>query len=177
MIKLTVDQILASIEALSAEEKQDLKARLDRVFATPAPEAEVVQAPSQSQAISIGRDFHLAGEGVTADFSQTLTTGTAGGSASERPPASQSQDLAALVGAIAHLKQAIESSPELNLIEKQTVAVPLNTLAEELKQPEPDKGLIDQTIVALKKGLNGVQTLAEPVMKVSSLVAKAWLVL
>jgi lipopolysaccharide biosynthesis regulator YciM len=173
MFKLTVEQILASIEALSTEEKQDLKAQLSRVLTTPEPEAESSGSTVQSQSISVGRDFQLQGQGNVADFSQTQTTG--GNHIST--PAVPEQDLQAITEAIADLKQAIARHPELNQVEKQTAAVPLNTLEEELQKPEPDKGLIDQAVAALKKGLDGVQVLAEPVMQVSSLVAKAWFLL
>jgi hypothetical protein len=176
MFKLTVEQILASIEALSTEEKQDLKAQLSRVLATPEPEAESSGSTVQSQSISVGRDFQLQGQGNVADFSQTQTTGGMGGDRLSTPAVAE-QDLQAITEAIADLKQAIARHPELNQVEKQTAAVPLNTLEEELQKPEPDKGLIDQAVAALKKGLDGVQVLAEPVMQVSSLVAKAWFLL
>ncbi|MFZ4677282.1 MAG: hypothetical protein ACOYM4_16590, partial [Nodosilinea sp.] len=54
-----------------------------------------------------------------------------------------------------------------------TAKVPIATVAEELKKDKPDKDLIDQSVEALRKGLAGVETLAEPVMRVAALVAKA----
>ena len=174
MFKLTVAQILASIEALSAEEKAELHSKLPELLAVPG--ARLEQSAVQTQSFSVGRDFQIHGDGVTADFSQTLTAGKMSG-APLHSPAVTVEDLQTITAAIAELKQAIESSSELNSVEKQTVAVPLETLTKELQQPDPDKGLVDQAITTLKKGLDGVQTLAEPVMNVSSLVAKAWFVL
>ncbi|MBE9136631.1 hypothetical protein IQ254_05345 [Nodosilinea sp. LEGE 07088] len=176
MIKLTVEQILASIEALSIAEKEKLKSKLPIVLAVPDSGAELGQSAVQTQSFSVGRDFQIQGEGTTADFSQTLTT--VGSSENRLPePTSSAQDSQAIIAAIADLKQAIAANAELNSAEKQTAAVPIQTLEEELQKPEPDKGLVDQAVTALKKGLDGVQVLAEPVRKVSSLVAKAWFVL
>jgi cell envelope opacity-associated protein A len=83
-------------------------------------------------------------------------------------------DLQATLAAIAQLKQHIAASPALNPIEKATIEVPVKILEAELQKPHPDKSLVDQAIVALKKGLDGVITLAEPVTKVVTLIAKAW---
>ncbi|MGP1388027.1 MAG: CHAT domain-containing protein [Thainema sp.] len=83
-------------------------------------------------------------------------------------------DLQAALDAIAQLKQAIASSPELNPIEKKTVAVPIDMLESELRKPQPDKSLVDQAIATLKKTLDGVVALAKPITKVAALVANAW---
>lgn len=47
-------------------------------------------------------------------------------------------------------------------------------LQEELQKPKPDKSFVDEVVDALKQGLSGVLTLAEPVTQVAALVAKAW---
>ena len=78
------------------------------------------------------------------------------------------------LAAVTQLKQSITSSPDLNPIEKATVEVPVKMLESELQKPQPDKSLVEQAIAAIKKGLDGVVTLAEPVTKVATLVAKAW---
>ena len=83
-------------------------------------------------------------------------------------------DLQSALAAIAQLKQNIAASADLNPIEKATAEVPIKMLESELQKPQPDKSLVDQAISALKKGLDGVVSLAEPVTKVATLVAKAW---
>jgi hypothetical protein len=82
--------------------------------------------------------------------------------------------LQAALAAVAQLKQAIASSPDLNPIEKATVEVPAKMLESELQKPQPDKSLVELAIAALKKEMDRVATLAEPVTKVATLVAKAW---
>jgi hypothetical protein len=79
----------------------------------------------------------------------------------------------ALLHALTVLQQQILNSADLNTVEKATAKVPIATVAEELKKDKPDKDLIDQSVEALRKGLAGVETLAEPVMRVAALVAKA----
>lgn len=83
-------------------------------------------------------------------------------------------DLQSALAAIAQLKQNIAASADLNPIEKATAEVPIKMLESELQKPQPDKSLVDQAIAALKKGLDGVVSLAEPVTKVATLIAKAW---
>jgi cell envelope opacity-associated protein A len=83
-------------------------------------------------------------------------------------------DLQSALAAITQLKQNIATSADLNPIEKATAEVPIKMLESELQKPQPDKNLVEQAIAALKKGLDGVVSLAEPVTKVATLVAKAW---
>ena len=184
MIKLNVEQILAGIELLSVDEKKELKSRLNNVLTISEPESEEGASVHQSHRLSIGGDFQIQGTDIAVDFSQkAMATGEA---SRNRPLGSVAtvEDLQTISAAIIDLKQAIQSSPELNSVEKQTAVVPIEILAEELKhtveEPEctnPDTGLIDQAVTTLKKLLDGVQTLAEPVKNVSSLLAKAWFVL
>lgn len=49
------------------------------------------------------------------------------------------------------------------------------TLEAELKQPQPDKNLVEQIIGLLKQGLAGVKVLADPVKTIADLIAKAWI--
>lgn len=46
-------------------------------------------------------------------------------------------------------------------------------LEEELQKPKPDKSFVSEVVEALNQGLRGVLALADPVMQVAMLVAKA----
>lgn len=132
----------------------------------PTPKPAAAQFPSFGN-ISIsgnGANFAVSQAGGDVSLNQASTQ-TTGGSA----------DLQTALAAIAQLKQAISTSPDLNPIEKATVEVPIKMLEAELQKPQPDKSMVDQAIAAVKKGLDGVITLAEPVAKVAALVAKAWI--
>lgn len=166
MPKYTVNDVLEIIGSLSAEEKASLKAQLNAVLDATPPGASTTQ---QSRSMTVGGNFQVSGSGVTVDMSQQQTAGHAS-------PGSQPSDTdttQALLQALSELQQQVLRAGSLNPIEKATAKVPIETMATELKKEKPDKDLIDQSVEALRKGLAGVETLAEPVMRVAGLVAKA----
>ncbi len=73
------------------------------------------------------------------------------------------------------LKQEIAVTNALNSIQKKQAGIPIEEIETELKKPQPDKSLINEAVEALKKGLEGVETLAEPVMKVAAILAGVWI--
>lgn len=166
MPKYTIDDVLEIIGNLSAEEKATLKTRLSTVLEAANPKASSTQ---QSRSMAVGGNFQVSGSGVTVDMSQQQTVGniTPG---SHQGDADTTQ---ALLQALAALQQEVLKVGSLNSIEKATAKVPIETIATELEKEKPDKDLIDQSVEALRKGLVGVETLAEPVMRVAGLVAKA----
>jgi hypothetical protein len=83
-------------------------------------------------------------------------------------------DLQAALAALGNLKQAIATTDTIDETDKEMVAIPIQKLEAELQKPQPDRNAVDRLISALKKTLDGVITLAEPVTKVATLVAKAW---
>jgi hypothetical protein len=168
MFKLTVDQILASMEALDDEEKKELVARLPAFLegletSTPLKSGQVMtntvgnvdmkgnNAAFNYQPMQVGRDNQ-----VSATFNQ----GSSG-----------QQDL---LNALATLQTAIQNTPDLPELSKIGAAAQTEQLAAEAQKETPDKNLIQRTISALKQGLQGITDLAGPVATVSSLVAKAW---
>ncbi|WOD39101.1 hypothetical protein [Nodosilinea sp. E11] len=166
----TVADILQIIGSLSVEEKAALKAQLSTVLevASPAPSAS-----QQSRTMTVGGNFQVGGSDVTVDMSQQQTVGHAPVSS----PPGNADVTQALLQSLATLQQQVLNSASLNSIEKATAKVPMATLAAELEKEKPDKDLIDQSVEALRKGLAGVETLAEPVMRVAGLVAKAMVLL
>lgn len=166
MPKYTVDDVLEIIGNLSTEEKVSLKTQLSTVLEAATPAASTTQ---QSRSMTVGGNFQVSGSGVTVDMSQQQTVGnTTAGSTHGDADTTQ-----ALLQALAVLQQQVLGSSGLNVIEKATAKVPIETMAAELGKEKPDKDLIDQSVEALRKGLAGVETLAEPVMRVAGLVAKA----
>ncbi|MEM9905349.1 MAG: CHAT domain-containing protein, partial [Cyanobacteria bacterium P01_D01_bin.44] len=131
----------------------------------PAPAASPPPAPSQSIGnITISGNHNpfnaiQSGGDVTIDQSQTRTS---------------HPDLQAALAALGQLKDAITTTPEIDETEKAMAAIPIQKLESELQKPEPERSAVERTIATLKKALDGVTTLAEPVAKVAALVAKAW---
>ncbi|MBE7385407.1 MAG: CHAT domain-containing protein [Leptolyngbya sp. SIO1E4] len=133
---------------------------------------EITQPPMPApQSQSIG---NITISGNSNAFTNVQSGGDVNLTRSQNQEQASNSDLEAALAAIANLKQNIAATEDLNPIEKATVEVPISMLETELQKPQPDKSLIDQAIAALQKSLNGVVTLAEPVAKVATLVAKAW---
>ena len=88
----------------------------------------------------------------------------------------ESIDLEAALEALATLRQDIVTTDALNPIQKSMAETPIKILESELQKSPPDKILLNQAVEALRKGLEGVIVLAEPVAKVMALVAKAWMI-
>lgn len=169
MPKYTVEDVLEIISSFSCEEKSTLKAQLNTVLSvTPIP-----TTTQQSRSMTVGGNFQVSGSGATVDMSQRQVIGSDGTKVRDDLPTT-TQDL---LQALEALHQEVLKSSQLNTIEKATAKVPIATAAAELRKAQPDKSLVDQSVAALKKGLVGVETLAEPVMRVATLVAKAWVML
>lgn len=99
---------------------------------------------------------------VTLDQSMTHSTVT-------------NPELQSALIALGNLKQAIATTDAIDETEKAMVAIPLQKLETELQKPQPERSVVDKAIATLKKMLDGVIVLAEPVTTVAALVAKAWL--
>ncbi|NEO55094.1 MAG: hypothetical protein F6K54_19645 [Okeania sp. SIO3B5] len=83
-------------------------------------------------------------------------------------------ELASALAALIKLKQEIAATNSLNSIQKQQAEIPVKMIETELQKSQPNKSLIDEAVEALKKGLEGVEVLAGPVMKVAAILAKVW---
>jgi len=126
--------------------------------------------PTQSQAIGnvtisgSNNPFNAiqAGGDVTLSQSSTQTRVT-------------NPDLQAALEALDNLRQAIATTNEIDETEKEMVAIPMQKLEAELQKPQPDRSVVEKAIATLKKILDGIIVLADPVAKVAALVAKAWL--
>ncbi len=168
MIKLTVEQVISSIEMLSATEKDELVARLTTVLSG----QNWVNQPEKGQSMTntLG-DVQLSGGNSTFNFQpeqggRDVNTSTtfAQGSSGHRE----------LLQALSSLQKAIRTSEALPELSKIGAENQVEQLADEAKKDNPDQNLIGRTVLALKQGLQGVQDLAGPVMAVASIVAKVW---
>lgn len=171
MPKYTVDEVVEIINSLSAEEIVILRDKAVKLFEN-GSKAQISNDQMQSQ--SFGN--------VSIQGSANSMTVSQGGldsevSRQEKQVSMQNPELKEVVILLGKLREDILSSRDLNRLEKETARVSVNILEEEIEKDSLDKTFIDHTVESLHKGLKGVQSLAEPVMKVSSLIAKAWMVI
>jgi len=168
MFKLTLEQVLASIEALSPEEKEELKKQLSTILFS--DEASVPQQSGQFMTNTLG-DVQLSGGNSAFNYQPTQAGKDANVSANFNQGSAEQREL---FQALTELKQALQSTESLPELSKIGAAAQVEQLAVEAQKDHPDKNLIGLTVSALKQGLQGVQDLAGPVMSVASIVAKAW---
>ena len=171
MFKLTVEQILASIAVLTSEEKAELQAKLPTVL-------EPIMTSGASQEVqtqSLG-NITISGNGTTFGTNQIKSGGDSNVSLKGTNNSVKNDDLKEALLLLANLKQEVVASHGLNLNHKDVVIErAIGTLEQELQSKQPNRNLIEHTIESLKKGLEGVQTLAEPVKKVADLLANVWM--
>ncbi|AFY47880.1 hypothetical protein Nos7524_2026 [Nostoc sp. PCC 7524] len=168
MFKLSVEQVLASIAALTPEEKAQLQIQLPNVLATQSPNTQ----PGQNQVNTVS-GTSMGGENNALNFSPIQNRDgnvTLSQSFTQQTSPQKQQALDSL----AQLKQAIHESEALDPLIKAGATAQVAQVEAELKTPEPNPGIVGQAIATLKQGLEGVQTLAAPTLAVASLVAKAW---
>ncbi|WP_430013500.1 hypothetical protein ACQY1Y_20955 [Microcystis ichthyoblabe FBCC-A1114] len=164
----SVSDILEIIKTLNPEQKLELQRELPSVLAAVGKEATT---PAKSQSMS--------GVTITGSSDIGLSQIQAEGSSinqSKTQAKLENTDLKEALSVLEKLKQAVVINSDLNPLIKEVAEEKIEAIQKEVKKPQPDKSLVDQAIAALKKGLAGVEELAEPVMKVAGLVAKAWMV-
>ncbi|AFZ60673.1 hypothetical protein H6G54_17925 [Anabaena cylindrica FACHB-243] len=165
-----VSDVLEIIKTLTPEQKLELQRELPSVLAALAKDLET---PTKSQAMSrvtITGSSNIDLSQIQAEQGSSITN-------SKTQATLQNTDLPELLSVLEKLKQSVVTNSTLNPLDKKVAELQIQTIKEEAQKPKPDKSLVDQAITALKKGLAGVAELAEPVIKVSSLVAKAWMVI
>ena len=166
MPKYSVSEVLDIIKSLTTEERLELQQSLSSILSTIATDAKTVNSRSQNmQGINIGNGNAgiLLNQGDGNNFNQNSTLATL-----------NNTEMQEALRILSKLKQDIAASNELNLIEKKTLEVPIQTIEEELNKPNPDKSSVNEALEFLKKSLMGMAELAKPVLELAPLVAKFW---
>ena len=166
MPKYSVSEVLDIIKSLTTEERLELQQSLSSILSTIATDAKTVNSRSQNmQGLNIGNGNAgiLLNQGDGNNFNQNSTLATL-----------NNTEMQEALRILSKLKQDIAASNELNLIEKKTLEVPIQTIEEELNKPNPDKSSVNEALEFLKKSLMGMAELAKPVLELAPLVAKFW---
>jgi hypothetical protein len=176
---------LIDLNAISEVDKPQIKFRPRRDNLTPSPSKSSEKTmtsspenqPTMNKSQSFGnitisgnsgthyqafQAFNTVDSEVNLDQSYTQTVG-------------ENSQIETVLNELQKLKQEIAATNALNSIQKKQAQFPVEMIETELKKPQPDKSLINEAVEALKKGLEGVETLAEPVMKVAGILAGVWM--
>lgn len=173
MPKYSVEEVLDIIKNFSAEEKNLLQAQLSSVLeSTGSSTPQSTNTQSQSQTFG---NVSASGSGSVA-IDQVASGGNTNLEKSNTQIKAESENIKEALQLLQQLQQDIITTSALNELQKDEAKVKIGFLQKELKGEQPDKSLIDQAIEGLKKGLQGVLSLAEPVQQVAKLIAEAWIV-
>ena len=170
-VEIVLNMLRPVVASLTVSEKSELLAAITDLLEAPSSNPS---NSGQSQANTVsGVTF---GQGNSAfNFSPVQSQkGNVNISPNFAQTSAQNTEVKDVIEALVNLKQSILQNEEISPLVKDGAKVQIEQLEKELQKPEPDKGLIEHTIVTLKKGLEGVLTLAAPTMKVASLIAKVW---
>lgn len=177
MPKYSVDEVLEIVQSFTPKEKEELQSRLPSIL-TESSNTRAVTSDStvQSSSFSSGGNVTLSGGSVLDNSNKSagrdMTANTSVNNSSV-----QGDDLSSILTLLESLRDKVGQTSELTRLAKTQQTAAIDALEAEIQKPEPDKGFIEEAVDGLKKGLEGVQTLAEPTRKVAELVAKAWAIL
>ena len=161
----SIREILDIIKDLPAEQRLELQRSLPSVLEMVVNQGMVTPAQHQNMTgITVSHSNAVRFSQNQADRGSQVTQ-------NELQATIQTTELQAALDSLKQLKRDLDT---LHAIPPSTIDQPIATIETELKKPQPSKNLIDQAIEALKKGLAGVEVLAEPVKHVAELIARAW---
>ncbi|MEM8810475.1 MAG: hypothetical protein AAGF01_31070 [Cyanobacteria bacterium P01_G01_bin.38] len=168
MPKYSVDEVLDIVKSLTADEQVALRSRLPDVWAQqPVPIPPKVQQSQSFGNISVGSsssfDINQLSTDSPIDLSRTTT----------QMSGLNPSDVQAALALLTQIKQGLSSTDSLNRVEQKNAESTIELVEEEIQKDSPDRGLIEQAVEALSKGLAGVEKLAAPTMRVAKLVATA----
>jgi len=164
----SVSDALEIIRTLTPEQKLELQRELPSVLAAVSEETATLAKSQSMSGVTVTGSSDVDLSQIQAEQGSHITQ-------SKTQVALQNTDLQEALNVLEHLKQSIAASGTLNPLIKEVAEEKIHTIQKEVQKPQPDKSLVDQAITSLKKGFAGVEELAEPVMRVASLVAKAWM--
>lgn len=161
-----------SIPVLKYRKRQGATAPASQGTSDPSPAPITPEPAKAAQSQSIG---NVTISGSNNPFNAVQAGGDVSINQSQTQTKVTNPDLQAAIAAVEQLKQAIAATDEIDETEKAMAAIPVQKLEAELQKPQPDKGVANKMVTTLKRALDGVIVLADPVSKVAALVAKAWI--
>ncbi|MEO1352141.1 MAG: hypothetical protein AAFW84_25620 [Cyanobacteria bacterium J06635_15] len=169
MPKYSVDEVLEIVKGLTVDEQVALRSKLAALWVHQQP---VPIPPKVQQSQSMGNIS--MGSGNTFDINQLSTEGPVDVSRTTTQLSGLNQTgVKEALELLAQIKQDLHSADSLNRLDQKNAESTIELVEEELRKDNPDRGLIEQAVEALSKGLAGVEKLAAPTLRVAKLVATA----
>jgi hypothetical protein len=166
----SVNDVLEIVRSFTPDQKLELQRELPSVLSVVSKETTTPAKSQEISGITITGSSDIDLSQVQAEEGSSITQ-------NKTQATLLNTDLQEALGVLEKLKQMVAVNCTLNPQIKEKAEEKIQAIQKEAQKPQPDKSLVDQAITTLKKGLAGIEELAEPVMKVASLVANAWAVI
>lgn len=171
-VEMVLSMLRPVVTSMSAADKSDLLAKISQLLDTTDSKPST-SGQSQSNTLS-GINFS-GGNNNALNFAPVQNQG---GNVNVATNFNQSYvsnpEIKKVLDDLGQLKASIADNKEINPLLKEPVKLEVEKLEAELKKAQPDPTFVEKTVATLKQGLNGVLTLAEPTIKIASLVAKLY---
>ena len=171
-VEMVLNMLRPVVASMSAADKSDLLAKVSQLLEA-SDSKPTASGQSQSNTLS-GINFS-GGANNALNFAPVQNQG---GNVNVASNFNQSYvvnpEVKKVLEDLSQLKASIAESQEINPLLKEPVKMEVQKLEEELQKPEPNPTFVESTVATIKKGLEGVLTLAEPTVKIASLVAKLY---
>lgn len=129
--------------------------------------------PQQPQAQSSQSFGNVSFGGSNNSFNAIQAGGNVNLNQTSNQTSGGNDNLQAALEGLVKLKQEVAETATFSAFAKRDTESKITMLLEELQKPKPDKNFLNEVVDALKQGLNGIITLADPVREVAELIAKA----
>ncbi len=171
-VEMVLNMLRPVVASMSGADKSDLLAKVSQLLDA-SDNKSVATGQSQSNTLS-GINFS-GGANNAFNFAPVQNQG---GSVNVESNFNQSYtvnpEVKKVLEDLSQLKASIADSPELSASQKEPITQQVQKLTEELQKPKPDPSFVQSTVDTIKKGLDGVLTLAPLTVKVASVVAKLY---
>ncbi len=170
-VEMVLNMLRPVVASMSAADKSDLLAKISQLLDT----SDIKSATGQNQSNTLSGINFSGGANNALNFAPVQNQG---GNVNVESNFNQSYvvnpEVKKVLEDLSHLKKSIAESQEINPLLKEPVKLEVQKLEQELQKPKPDPTLVESTVATIKKGLEGVLTLAEPTVKIASFVAKLY---
>ena len=172
-VEMVLNMLRPVVASMSAADKSDLLIKISQLLDASDSKSAAGQSQNQSNTLS-GINFS-GGANNALNFAPVQNQG---GNVNVESNFNQSYtinpEVKKVLEDLSQLKASIADSQEINPLLKEPVKLEVQKLEEELQKPKPDPSFVESTVATIKKGLEGVITLAEPTVKIASFVAKLY---
>jgi hypothetical protein len=170
-VEMVLNMLRPVVASMSAADKSDLLAKISQLLDA----SDIKSATGQNQSNTLSGINFSGGTNNALNFAPVQNqSGNVNVESNFNQSYVVNPEVKKVLEDLSQLKESIAESQEINPLLKEPVKLEVQKLEQELQKPKPDPTFVESTVATIKKGLEGVLTLAEPTVKIASFVAKLY---